>query len=577
MMFNYKKSKNFLLCLVLLWFLGFIVFASYIYFITNLKNTNSSVNMSDNVYKDYVTSIFNKDNSQFVPYTEYSRNENIDVRLIALYLPQFHQFKENNEWHGKGFTEWSNVTKAKPLFKGHYQPKLPIDVGFYDLTHDDVMYRQIELAKNYGIGGFAFYYYWFSGKKLMEKPVYNYLNNKELDFPFCIHWANENWSKRWDGGNQELLMEQQFSRNDFENFAKDLLEFFKDNRYIKINNRPLFIVYRPALFDKKLFVNFTNYLRAYAKNHGVEAPYIIATKQFNFIDNPKDWGLDAVMEFEIDNIQRLEQKNVQKIDKSSQFRVFDWKKYINSGREKRNYKYKTFKTVFPRWDNSSRKAYTGALVFDGSTPDIYGKWLQYAVDDTKNIPLQDERIVFINAWNEWAEGAMLEPDEKYGYAYLDVTRKVIDNKFTPENNNSIVSGIAVLKNNNIYTSKAIELLNQGKGDYLFITGLNPGSSFNLFSSRDDVVLDSIVNIDLKYKTRKLIEKVAEIKEWIKKHNIGKIYIVTEACYIPRLRNILKDFDIHFITISSSENKSSCWDCFRLIFSEYNMYLLSFLG
>ena len=112
---------------------------------------------------------------------------------------------------------------------------------------------------------------------------------------------------------------------------------------------------------------------------------------------------------------------------------------------------------------------------------------------------------------------------------------------------------------------------------MFITGLNPGSSFNLFSSREDVVLDSVVNIDLKYKTRKLIEKVAEIKEWIKKHNIGKIYIVTEACYIPRLRNILKDFDIHFITISSSENKSSCWDCFRLIFSEYNMYLLSFLG
>ncbi len=576
MRFGYKKIVFFLRCIVLLWFLGFIVFANYIYFATNLNN-NNSVNTSDNIYKDYVTLMFNKDNSNFVPYKEYDTNKNIDVRLIALYLPQFHQFKENNEWHGKGFTEWSNVTKAKPLFRGHYQPKLPIDVGFYDLTHDDVMYRQIELAKNYGIGGFAFYYYWFSGKKLMEKPVYNYLNNKELDFPFCIHWANENWSKRWDGGNQELLMEQKFSSDDFEKFAKDLLEFFKDTRYIKINGRPLFIVYRPALFDRKLFVDFTNYLREYAKNHGVEAPYIIATKQFNLTDNPKDWGLDAVMEFEIDNIQRLEQKNVQKIDTSSKFRIFDWEKYINSGREKRDYKYKTFKTVFPRWDNSSRKAYTGALIFDGTTPDVYGKWLQYAIDTTKKMTDKDEHIVFINAWNEWAEGAMLEPDEKYGYAYLDVTRKVIDNNFIPENNNSVASGVAVLKNDNIYTSKAIELLNQGKGDYLFITGLNPGSSFNLFSSREDVVLDSVVNIDLKYKTKKLSDKVSEIKEWIKKHNIGKIYIVTEACYIPRLRRGLKDFDIHFITISSDENQLSCWNNFKSIFSEYNMYLLSFLS
>lgn len=212
------------------------------------------------------------------------------VRVIALYLPQYHQFEENNRWHGRGFTEWTNVTAARPMFAGHYQPKLPIDVGFYDLTHDDAMKRQVELAQNYGIGGFAFYYYWFSGKKLMEKPVYNYLANPALNLPFCLHWANENWSKRWDGGNRELLMEQTFSREDFEPFAKDLLPFFQDPRYIRVNGRPLFIVYRPAPIGKELFRAFTAYLKQFGREHGVGEPYIVATKAFGFYDNPADWG-----------------------------------------------------------------------------------------------------------------------------------------------------------------------------------------------------------------------------------------------------------------------------------------------
>lgn len=582
MILKFEKTKfviTSLASLFLVFFIGFIAFNSHIQSYSNQTNTDKNENFSVNMHKSYIKSLFNQDTSNFVAYKEYNDASDFDIRLIALYLPQFHQFKENNEWHGRGFTEWSNVTKAKPLFEGHYQPKLPIDVGFYDLTHDDVMYRQVELAKNYGINGFAFYYYWFSGKKLMEKPVYNYLNNKDLDLPFCIHWANENWSKRWDGGNREILMEQTFSEADFENFAKDLLVFFKDKRYIKINGRPLFIVYRPALFDKQLFVNFTKYLRSYSKKHNSEEPYIIATKQFNFFDNPSDWGLDAVMEFELNNIYGLQEKDVQKIDPNSDFRVFDWENYINLGKHKKDYKYKTFRTVFPRWDNSARKAYSGALVFDGTQPDTYGKWLQFAVNDTKNKYTGDERIVFINAWNEWAEGAMLEPDIKYGYAYLDMTRKVLENKINYSSSTPI-SGIVVLSGENHNISDYIDLLNKGKGERLFILGAKPGTTLNLTPSRDDIKLDSILPIDISYNKETIHKKAKEINTWKEQHSISKMYIVVPNYLIPRtyieMNTFVKDTNIQFVPIVSDMKWWKSFDNFKLSIIEYVKFLSTFV-
>lgn len=561
------------------WFMGFISFTQRVF--GYLDNEDGAH------YKEhaYVKKLFENrgNNRDFVEYKKYGELES-DVRLIALYLPQFHQFRENNLWHGRGFTEWTNVTAAKPMFAGHYQPKLPIDVGFYDLSHDEVMYRQIELAKNYGISGFAFYYYWFSGKKLMEKPVYNYLHNKELDLPFCLHWANENWTKRWDGGNKEVLIEQTFSRDDFEKFAQDLLEFFKDPRYIKINDRPLFIVYHPALFEKKLFNDFMSYLKKYCKNNGINEPFVVGTRQFQFYDNPKEWGLDAVMEFEITAAPRnYTTIPTEQIDDTALFKRFDHARFINTGKEKTDYKYKTFRTVFPCWDNTARKAYSNAYIFDGSTPYIYGKWLDYAISATKKDMKRDEQIVFINAWNEWGEGAYLEPDKKYGYAYLDMTRQVLDGHFKKQLahnfNSNHKTGIAVLTGGRKRIAKGLELLNEGKGQRMLISGVSDGVTLQDIAELEGVQLYDDMPIDLGYKARTTVGNAKEIKEWVMKNGYHRLVAVTSFYHIPRslleLEQAMPDIGIRFHAVSSGYVQKQWWKhwgSFCFLAAEYCKYL-----
>ncbi len=518
----------------------------------------------------------------FVPYQAYPAQQG-DIRAIALYLPQFHRFAENDHWHGRGFTEWANVTAAKPLFAGHYQPKLPIDVGFYDLTHDDAMFRQIELAKNYGIYGFAFYYYWFSGKKLMEKPVENYLANKKLDLPFCLHWANESWSKRWDGGNRELLVEQKFSEDDFAAFAEDLLPYFKDERYIRINGRPLFIIYRPGLFDQELFKKFAAYLKQFIQDNGVGEPYLAGTKQFAFFANPAEWGLDAVMDFELNNIYALQEKPVDKFDPAADFKVFDWNRYIRTGKMEKDYKYKTFRTVFPAWDNTARKAYSGALVFDGSTPEVYGQWLDYAVRVTRAGFSGDERILFINAWNEWAEGAYLEPDRKYGYAYLDMTRAVLDGRFVAPAEKPKPVGIAVLTGGRNRIAKAVELLNRGFGERLLISGVQPGIKLEVITAREDVKLKSAQPVDLGYQARDTVGNAREVRQWVKTHGMDELYVVTSFYHIPRsrleLEYALPDTKMHFVAVESPYVARAWWKnwrSFKFMAGEYTKFLLVYI-
>jgi len=580
-----KVFISFLLLFMGIWFVGFMHFTDNIFTLVTNDTSNE---------KFYVDEMFNQHKEDFVAFQKYDAPVSNDVKLIAYYLPQFHPFKENDEWHGKGFTEWTKVTAAKPLYEGHYQPKLPFDVGFYDLTHDDVMYRQIELAKNYGISGFSFYYYWFSGKKLMEKPVYNYLKNKELNFPFCLFWANENWSKRWDGGNQETLMAWNLTEDDFEPLVQDLLPFFQDDRYIKINGRPLFIIYRPQMVEQELFVKFVSYLKTSFKEKGLNEPYLVGAKAAIFNGNPYEWGLDALMEFNINiaaeplpNLKYLPSK---KIKTDTSYSRFDWADYIYGGNIKKEYSYKTFRTVFPAWDNSARKAYTGAYIFDYSTPDVYGYWLDYAIADTREKFTGDERIVFVNAWNEWGEGAYLEPDQRFGYAYLDMTRRVLDGKYIPKLRKQAPHiGISVLTGGRNRLATGLRLLHESQGDRLLISGVMDEVSLEDIAAREDVSIydgDDKV-IDLGYKARTTIGNAEEIKEWVQNNRYQKIFAVTSFYHLPRakleLKHAMPQTEIEFVAVGSNYILPQWWlhwESFKFLAIEYCKYLavwLKYLG
>ncbi|MDR1361628.1 MAG: glycoside hydrolase family 99-like domain-containing protein [Holosporaceae bacterium] len=395
---------------------------------------NFSFRSSSKDIKDMFSYMLNEKSDFFVDESNehYSRNEK-DVKLIVYYLPQFYRFQENDDWHGKGFTEWTNVTKSLPLYVGHYQPHLPLN-GFYTLN-TDVMREQVELARKYGIYGFCFYYYWFSGKKLMEKPVFDMLAHPEIDFPFMLCWANENWSKRWDGKTEELLMEQKLEDKDVEKFFADILPFFKDERYIKINGCPLLILYRASFFPQEKLKKFVIALKNLAKANGFNDLYVTTTNLYlenNHSDlylqniHPESYGMDAVIEFPPNCMVGLKKNKTKKIVHSSKYIAYDMKDYITKKKFLYECDYKVFKAVFPSWDNSARRAKYGCRIYENETPVLYKKWLKACITYTRENHTADEQMVFINAWNEWAEGAHLEPDRKYGYAYLQATREALE-------------------------------------------------------------------------------------------------------------------------------------------------------
>jgi tetratricopeptide (TPR) repeat protein len=349
-----------------------------------------------------------------------------DVQLLAYYLPQFHEIPENNQWWGQGFTEWTNVRRATPNFLEHDQPRVPGELGYYNLLDPNVREQQAALAKQYGVTGFCYYHYWFKGKRLLEAPLEQVLKSGKPDFPFCVFWANENWSKRWDGGNNEMLIEQTHDDADDLAFIEHLLPYFADKRYIRIDGRPLLMIYRIEQFanSRKTIAKWAEVCRA----HGEKPPYVIKADT-RISPAPHIFGADASVEFPPHRLaaSSLLAHDVRDLRADYKGILIDYPAaaaYLATAAEP---VHTHFRTTMPGWDNSARKQLDGST-FVRSNPALFAAWLRDTMVRAETMLPPGRRLVFVNAWNEWAEGAYLEPDQKHGRAMLEAA---LDARYVP--------------------------------------------------------------------------------------------------------------------------------------------------
>lgn len=347
----------------------------------------------------------------------------VDVRLIAFYLPQFHPIPENDSWWGPGFTEWTNVTRGRSMYKGHNQPRRPAELGYYDLRVTEVRHRQAELARKYGVYGFCYYYYWFSGRRLLERPLDLMLADRELDFPFCVCWANENWSRRWDGSEQDILMEQKHLPEDPARFIEDLAPILKDPRYIRVDGAPLLLVYRPDIIP-----GLTGVLRTWrktAEDLGIPQLHICAVQSFGYSTGLED-GFDAMVEFPPHSIGVSEiTSTIPTLSPRFKGKVYSYPEVIRYClRLGSGVGLPVYRGLMAGWDNTPRRGFN-SHIFHNATPEHYEVWLRRLIDYTRRHHQGDHRLVFVNAWNEWGEGAYLEPDQKYQYRMLEATARAV--------------------------------------------------------------------------------------------------------------------------------------------------------
>jgi GT2 family glycosyltransferase/SAM-dependent methyltransferase len=348
-----------------------------------------------------------------------------NTRLIAFYLPQYHPIPENDRWWGKGFTDWSNVAKARPNYIGHYQPHLPGELGFYDLRVDQVADQQAELAKRYGLHGFCYFYYWFAGKRLLDLPLERHLKSNKPNIPFCLVWANENWTRRWDGLENEVLVGQQHSDEDDRAVILDMMRYFRHPNYIRVNGRPMLLVYRISLFPD--IIRTTEIWRDQCLREGIGDIYLVQVESFEKAAAPADpaqFGFDASVEFPPHGMA-VPINGQSKLNPDYDGLVSDYRETALKYLELEIPNHVRFRSVMPSWDNTPRRQHQ-ATVYDHATPGAYQAWLESILVQTHEQNFGEERIVFVNAWNEWAEGNHLEPDKRYGHGFLEATRNALD-------------------------------------------------------------------------------------------------------------------------------------------------------
>ncbi len=347
------------------------------------------------------------------------------VRVLAFYLPQFHPTPENDLWWGKGFTEWTNVAKAQPSYVGHYQPHLPTDLGFYDLRSADALRAQADLAARYGIEGFCVYYYNFGARRVLSQPIEVVRANPDIPFKWCICWANENWTRHWDGGEKAILLEQSYDAATLNAIIADAVDQAADDRYIRVDGKPLFLVYRPLLLpDPAAFARACRQAFDAAGFPGVHLAYVESMEAVNKSLRPADIGFDAAIEFPPHGIAVPAEDSVDITKDGWAGYRYTYAETVAAFVTRDTVAYPRYPAIFPSWDNTPRQPQRGTS-FDGVSPEAFRAYAEAKIDEIRSFHMGDERLLFVNAWNEWAEGAHLEPDAGYGHRWLEALRDAL--------------------------------------------------------------------------------------------------------------------------------------------------------
>ena len=358
-----------------------------------------------------------------------------DIKPIAFYLPQFYETEYNNKWWGEGFTEWTSARRGERFFPGHHQPQLPPegedDLGFHDQTDLRTLKAQAELAKAHGVYGFCHYFYWFGGKRVLEKPTDLMLANSDIDMPFCLSWANENWSRRWDGGDTDILIPQDYNPDNYHELATDLAPYFSDPRYITSDGDAVFLIYRPDEIPD--LPRLAAEIKKQAVICGHKGALVLGTETFCLPGqqaDPRKSGLDGSVEFPPHGVSTMQVHTLaRKGEPKFAGMVFDHFNAFLTTLKRPTPNYPLFRGLFPAWDNTARRG-RRANIFAGSSPQLFANWFSAQADWTVRKHAPERQFVFLNAWNEWAEGAHFEPDTDNGTVYLETLKTILSGEVT---------------------------------------------------------------------------------------------------------------------------------------------------